>query len=217
VSKVKLLAGETQKSESNKAIQACNDYLRMGVGRSLAELSRIYTAQHHEAPPTQSWDTLKAWSCKYNWSNRAGQWDSNTDERKTLEYNLAMKNGLALDYERVNSLKGLALFLESQVYEQGETGKYHNVWLPDVKSVGYGENSEIVDIERFNAGLIQQFRGTLDDLAKETGGRIAKSELGGIGGGPIQIEDVNETRQRLLESIQKSVARDDARTEDGVG
>ena len=44
-----------------------------------------------------------------------------------------------------------------------------------------------------------------------------KQELGGIGGGPIQIEDVNETRQRLLESIQRSVARDDAQPEDGVG
>ena len=44
-----------------------------------------------------------------------------------------------------------------------------------------------------------------------------KQEHGGIGGGPIQIEDVNETRQRLLESIQRSVARDDAQPEDGVG
>jgi len=45
----------------------------------------------------------------------------------------------------------------------------------------------------------------------------SKQEHSGPGGTPIQIEDVNETRQRLLESIQKSVARDDAQPEDGVG
>jgi len=44
-----------------------------------------------------------------------------------------------------------------------------------------------------------------------------KAEISGVDGGPVQIEDVNETRQRLLESIQRSVARDDAQPEDGVG
>jgi len=198
VSKVKLLVGETQKSESNKAIQACNDYLRMGAGRSLAKLHHNYVSPSSiSAPATVSLRWLQEWSRKYDWVNRAAEWDAQADERKTLEYNLAMKNGLALDYERVNSLKGLALFLESQVYEQGETGKYHNVWLPDVKSVGYGENSEIVDIERFNAGLIQQFRGTLDDLAKETGGRVVKSEFTG----EVRVEDYREELQRRISDI----------------
>ena len=198
MSKVKLLVGETQKSESNKAIQACNDYLRMGAGRSLAKLHHNYVSPSSiSAPTTVSLRWLQEWSRRYDWVNRAAEWDAQADERKTLEYNLAMKNGLALDYERVNSLKGLALFLESQVYEQGETGKYHNVWLPDVKSVGYGENSEIVDIERFNAGLIQQFRGTLDDLAKETGGRVVKSEFTG----EVRVEDYREELQRRISDI----------------
>ena len=87
-----------------------------------------------------------------------------------------MQNGLAQDFERVNSLKRLACFLEGQIYEKGTTGKYHNVWLPDVKVVGFGENAEVVEIERFNSGLLQQFRGTLDDLAKETGGRVHRQQ-----------------------------------------
>ena len=53
----------------------------------------------------------------------------------------------------------------------------------------------------------------LDDLAKETGGRVAKQEHGGLGGGPIQVENVNETRQRLLESVQKIVGEDEPETE----
>ena len=188
MSEVRLLAGETQKNESSKAVQACNDYLRMGAGRSLAKLQQTYVNTSSETkPPTSSLRWMQEWSRKFDWVKRADEWDAQEEERKTLEYNLAMKNGLALDYERVNSLKRLALFLESQVYEQGTTGKYHNVWLPDVKSVGYGEFSEIVNIERFNAGLIQQFRGALDDLAKETGGRVNKQEVSGAGGGPVQF------------------------------
>jgi len=191
VSEVKLLIGEAQKNESSKAIQACNDYLRMGVGRSIAKLHQCYIdPSYKNEPPTTSFRWMGEWSRKFDWVKRAEEWDAQEEQRKTEAYNLAMKNGLALDYERVNSLKRLALFLESQVYEQGETGRYHNVWLPDSKSIGFGEYAEIVDIERFNAGLIQQFRGALDDLAKETGGRINKQEIGGVNGGPVTFKVV---------------------------
>ena len=191
VSKVKLLVDGQQNKESSKAIQACNDYLRMGAGRSLAKLQQIYVNTSSESkPPTSSLRWMQEWSRTYNWVKRSEEWDAQEEQRKTEAYNLAMKNGLALDYERVNSLKRLALFLESQVYEIGATGKYHNVWLPDSKSIGFGEYAEIVDIERFNAGLIQQFRGALEDLAKETGGRIVKQEIGGTGGGPLQFVQI---------------------------
>jgi hypothetical protein len=62
---------------------------------------------------------------------------------------------------------------------------YHKVWLPDVKQIGGGEHAERVDIVRFNAALIEQYRGTLDDLAKETGGRKQKMEVTGKDGGPV--------------------------------
>jgi len=88
-----------------------------------------------------------------------------------------MDYGLALDYERVRKLKRLADFLEGQVYERGEAGDYHNVWLPDVKSVGSGELAERVNIERFNGALISEYRAVLDDLAKETGGRAKRLDL----------------------------------------
>ena len=196
MSEVKLLAGETQKNESSKAIQACNDYLRMGAGRSLADLHRQYTSVHASTPlepPTRLYDTLKTWSSRYEWASRAEQWDANIEERKTMEYNLAMKNGLAFDYERVNSLKTLALFLEEQIYEQGVDGEFHNVWLPDVKSI----DGVAYDIERFNAGIFQQFRGTLDDLAKETGGRIVKQEITGAEGTPL----IPQRAEAALEKI----------------
>jgi len=58
-----------------------------------------------------------------------------------------MQSGLALDYERAVELKRLAHFLIEQIYEQGEDGNYHNVWLPDVKQIGAGKNIERIDIE----------------------------------------------------------------------
>ena len=195
---VQLLAGAAQSGESSKAIQACNDYLRMGPGRSLAELHRQYT--DHDSgtrldPPTEVYTTLRNWSSRYDWAARAAQWDAEAEERKTAAYEMAMGTGLALDYERVNSLKKLAGFLEGQIYEQGEGGAFHNVWVPDVKVVGHGDSAEVVDIERFNAGLIDQFRRTLDDLAKETGGRVAKTELTGKDGGALTFRVVYDTEE----------------------
>lgn len=188
--KVLLLVGEAQKGESSKAIQACNDWLRMGPGRSLAELHRRYTEYDTNTqldPPTQVYTTLRNWSSRYDWPNRAEAWDADAEERKTAAYNVAMKTGLALDHERVNTLRRLAQFLEDQLYEQGVDGSFHNVWLPDVKVVGYGDDAEVVEIERFNAAIIRELRGTLDDIAKETGGRVAKSELSGPDGEALTV------------------------------
>ena len=176
MSEIRLLAGEAQSGERSAAIQACNDWLRMGPGRSLPMLYSRYTETSQNSPPTQSMGTLKQWSSRYDWSSRADEWDATAEDRKNAEYDLAMQTGLALDYERVNSLKRLALFLEGQIYERGATGDYHNVWLPDVKVVGYGDGAEVVDIERFNGAILQQYRGTLDDIAKETGGRVTKTQ-----------------------------------------
>jgi len=42
----------------------------------------------------------------------------------------------------------------------------------------------------------------------EMGKATNRTEVGGPDGEPIQVEDVNETRQRLLESVQKIVGED---------
>ncbi len=101
-----------------------------------------------------------------------------------------MQTGLALDYERVSRLKALGEFLFAQLYEQGVTGTYHNLWVPDVKQIGSGENAERVDLERFNGPILEQLRGVLDDIAKEVGGRKQKVEHSGPAGGPIEIIEV---------------------------
>jgi hypothetical protein len=196
------LVGVRQSGESDNAVIACNDWLRMGPGRSLPGLLEKLTTIYQSSPPTQSEGTLKQWSSKFGWAERATEFDANWDVIQTQERTQELSYGLSLDFERIRKLKRLSDFLEGQIYEQGANGQYHNVWCPDVKIVGQGDRAEVVDIERFNTGLIVQYRETLNDLAKEAGGRVVKSqqELTGKNGGAIDItmswRDVVEAAKR---------------------
>jgi len=212
------LAGMRQVGESNKAVQACNDYLRLGPGRTLLGLFRKYKDTQLDATPTRSRVTIEHWSSDYRWADRASVYDQRLETEKNLRARQIMESGLALDYERVVKLKKMADFLETQVYAQApivitttpntdnDSGEgeapasftvgstYPNVWVHDVKSIGQGPAAQRVDIYRFNSAILDQYRGVLDDLAKETGGRIAKHEMSGPNGGPIEINDEQHDR-----------------------
>lgn len=196
--RVQLIAGEPIPGESRKAILACNDYLRMGAGRSLSILSQQYSKIERVQAPTQSLGTLFAWSTRYGWQTRAELYDAEL-ERQRNEAEAArrkeiMESGFALDYERVAALKRLAALLLNEIdYTDGDDRP--KVWLPDVKQIGAGETAERVDIVRFNSPLIEQLRGTLDDLAKEVGGRVTKQEHSGPGGGAIPIKHEYDDQQ----------------------
>lgn len=181
------LVGERQNGESDSAVIACNDWLRMGPGRTLSLLAEKYREKPQKTVPTQSLHTLQGWSKKFSWATRSTEFDAKWEDIKTAERQAEFNFGLALDYERVRKLKRLSDFLEAQLYEQGEEGAYHNVWLPDVKVVGYGDTAETVDIERFNSALFTQYRETLNDLAKEVGGRVQKQELTGKDGDALNV------------------------------
>jgi len=145
----------------------------------LPKLLDEYSKVRQNEPPTRSLSTLKAWSSRYDWQQRFEIYDAELERQKNERRKQVMESGLALDFERTDELKRLAHFLIDQIYEQGENGSYHNVWLPDVKQIGSGNKVERVDIERFNAAIIGELRGVLDDLAKESGGRKQKYEMAG--------------------------------------
>lgn len=194
-----LLVGDSQNNESPTAVTACNDFLRMGAGRSVRGLAAKYRRTPQNAAPTQSYDTLRRWSEKFNWPVRAAQFDADEDEQKSALRMQVFGDGVAQDYERVENLKQLAGFLKDQVFEQGiEKGRkidiicpecqmpvtvktgdlvrpYHNVWVADVKQIGSGEDAERIDLEKFNSALISEYRGVLDDVAKEVGDRRSSS------------------------------------------
>ena len=204
------LAGERQNNETDKAIQACNDYLRMGSGRSLSKLQAYYGETYQNQAPTKSLATLMEWSTRWGWQARCSLYDADWDARKTAERETALSYGLALDYERVEKLKRLAGLLEAQLYETNDaTGVYHNIWLPDVKQIGSGDDVERVDIERFNAPLISEYRAVLDDLAKEVGGRIRKQEVSGKDGGAIPIAVVPVDYRQAIDSLKPDDSDED--------
>ena len=198
---IELLAGQRQSDESDKAVQACNDWLRMGSGRSipslLAHYKELSTFQRGFEPPSDKHRTLYTWASNYDWASRSTEYDASWERRKNAEHEAVLNYGLALEHERVKELYRLATFLKAQIYERGEGDVFHNVWLPDVKSIGSGEFAIRVDIERFNSPLIEQYRKVLEDIAKETGGRVDRSDVTS-GGQPltgliIDFGDDNDT------------------------
>lgn len=81
----------------------------------------------------------------------------------------ALTTGLALRENRVAKLQLLADKMEADILKD-------RLWVPDVKSVGNGENFREIDFEYFNKAEVDSYRGVLDDIAAETGGRIRKNE-----------------------------------------
>jgi hypothetical protein len=200
------LRGQKQSNESEAAVMACNDWLRMGAGRSLRELVNAYqqtaTIKRGFKPPTLSYETLRTWASRFDWAERATQYDSDFEAIKNEERYQVFNEALALDFGRVRKLVHLANFLEAQLYEQSEPdddgiAHFLNIWVHDVKSVGAGDNAERVDIERFNSALIEQYRATLADIAKEVGGRVAKQEISGKDGGAIETTVIIKTGMSL--------------------
>lgn len=207
MAEIVLLAGETYEKESNNAILACNDWLRLGPGRSIPKLLNSYQQKSvtvgNFAAPSTSYKTLNTWSYKFQWSARAEIFDASYEALVNAERQAEINYGLSLDYERIRKLKRMADLLEDQLYERDSEGNLINLWVADVKQIGSGKDAEQVDIERFNSPLITQLRGVLDDIAKEVGGRIAKSENNTRLSGEVDLKHSIDPEQynRALESL----------------
>lgn len=167
---VKLLAGEPKLNETPRAIQACNDYLRMGPGRSLDKLCERYQTAT-EAPPTKRLKTLKGWSSAYGWVERAGLYDAQQEAAKTAEIARLRTEGLAADHERIRELNEIFQALKE------EFGEGTGLWYKDTKLSAKGTS---VQVDVFNRPLIDSMRGVLDDIAKEVGGRKVEVKHGGL-------------------------------------
>lgn len=160
--KIRLLAGNRQPHESYKAIIACNDYLRLGPMRTAAKLLAFY-AEKPENTPTTSINTIQDWQARYFWRERAGSYDQRIEDRKTAVAEKAMLSGLALPYERVIELKKLYWEAKKHLLQTAVSDG-------QPVTLGSGEVVKFLDTRVMN-----QLRGTLDDLAKETGGRVQKT------------------------------------------
>lgn len=80
---------------------------------------------------------------------------------------VAISTGLAIRVTRIQKLIDLARLLEEDL----TTKKL--LWTQNAKTVG----NERYDFEEFNEAEIRQLRGIYDDIAKETGGRITRTDV----------------------------------------
>jgi len=84
----------------------------------------------------------------------------------------SLTEGLALKEVRVAKLQRLAALMERDLFGVA-------LWLDQVKSIGSGPEQQVVEYEEFNAAEVSAYRGVLDDVARETGGRVQKQETDG--------------------------------------
>lgn len=93
----------------------------------------------------------------------------------------ALTSGLALKEVRVARLAKLAARMEEDLFGSG-------LWLDQLKSIGSGLDQQVVEYEEFNAGEVKEYRGVLDDIARELGHRKNGLEVSGPNGGPLTIK-----------------------------
>jgi hypothetical protein len=72
-------------------------------------------------------------------------------------------------HERVKTLNLVAKKLVGDIVK----GKLYRT---DVCSIGTGKDARAVDIEVFEEGIVRELRGCLDDISKELGERVKKTE-----------------------------------------
>ena len=123
---------------------------------------------------------------------------------KVTETN-ALTVGYAVKEYRVLKLSQLAELLERDLF-----GGF--LWTEQVKGVGAGAAAEVVDYDEFNKAEVDAYRGVLEDLAAETGGRIKKIEATGKDGKdlipPADNEKVLERVTQLLELAKQRKEKD---------
>lgn len=74
---IELLAGVRSAGESDRAVVACNDWLRMGAGRTLVKINQ-------NQPKSTKIGTLKVWSARYEWAARAAEFDAAAEKKRRL-------------------------------------------------------------------------------------------------------------------------------------
>lgn len=200
VIRINLLAGNRHTYETDPQVLFCNDYLRMGLNRSISGLRRLYVKSMPEPPPL---NTLYHYSWDYGWAIRANIYDARMESEKDKVAIEILHTGLAESNARVRELKRMAELLAEEIARPGR------LYLHDVKQIGSGKFARRVKLLRFNSPLVEQYRGVLDDIAKEVGGRKGSSDHGPVSIS-VRLKGLNEpvlSDEELLESDKVKVIR----------
>lgn len=187
------LSGETMSSkydvvhvrkvgETPASKQAFIDFLAMGHNRSMPKLIKAYrdpekynqNMGYDDSPPTRQLKQLKTWSVAHYWQKKLNQVQDDQievilkEQRRSLA-ELAM-SGFANPVERIKALDELARNLLEKLRDA-------ELLTVVTKQVGSGKNTRSVEEAKIDTPAIREFRGLLEDLAKETGGRVRIGKL----------------------------------------
>jgi hypothetical protein len=119
-------------------------------GLRLPEINEL--ASKHVPPFKVEWEQLK-----YARSKSVAEFTRLREESE----NEALSEGLARKAIRIRRLAQLAAKLEDDLYENDR------LWVTEPKQVG----PHLVEVEKFNAAEVKEYRGLLDDIAREIGDR----------------------------------------------
>jgi hypothetical protein len=164
----------------------------IGPGRSIAKAYRKWRLLTKGEITTKytsnNWyDVAREW----HWEERASAWDDVVREEQEDVAQEVYADGLSFAHERVRKLKLVAKKLED--------------YILDIKTT------------RISPYIIEQYRGILDDIAKERGERQKETRVTGVGGGAIMIETQwgrggsatdawNQLAQPVVEAVVEEVA-----------
>ena len=178
-------AWERLENEPNRWFQRFELFRLLGPNRSIAAVyrSEVEAKGRKGSEPGQAWYTAAA---DHRWLERAEAWDKSLSdqvaEKEQARRIKILTSGFAQKHERVRALNQLARLLNKELKEEDKR------WLPDVKSIGVGENAERVDIVHFNSAVIEQVRKSLEDIAAELGDRKQGVDITS-GGEPLKGND----------------------------
>lgn len=152
-------------------------YLRLGPDRSLHAAYVEYrkareSARKRAKTVRERYGVPRSWKTgfeRFSWAERATAKDKAERAEVDAAYEKRRKeileSGYALAFERVAKLDELATLLWDELTTDTKR------WLADAKGIGSGDTFKRVNIVRFNAPLIEQFRATIADIAIEKGER----------------------------------------------
>jgi len=169
------------KGERSRAYAAFSDYCLLGATRSLKKLCVEYRRQRDcdsaVEIPTQRGRTLDTWSSRFGWQERVEEYDLAMREINQEGLEKEVFDGAAKPANRIHELKKLAndlsrmIYTEDDDFEISHPGHRPFLWLKETKVIGSGPLAYPMNVYRYNSAIIGDYRGLLDDLARETGGR----------------------------------------------
>ena len=151
--------------ETLNAWAALNDYCRMGAGRSLAGLLERYQSGTKPGPSNRL-NTLKSWSGKYSWIDRAEAFDKIENSRQTDQYRA--RNDA----------------LQETLFKAAEIGAKRVLEGLENSSVGRHSFADFLK-------MLSEIRAIVSNLA---GSEVSRLEVSTPEGRPLEYRDMDASR-----------------------